>query len=110
MMVAIPVWGGRISPVFDAAKRLMVVKVERGKEIHRREVSLPVESQQHRVGRMANLGVDVLICGGISRSCADLMEGLNIRIVPWVSGEPDQVLVAYITGELPCSRFAMPGH
>ena len=110
MKVAMPVWEGRISPVFDAARRLMVVDVIQDMEIKRREVPLGGVSPLYRVRRMADLGVDVLICGGISRSYVDLMDAFTIAVVPWITGEPEQILTAYLRGDLPSLQFAMPGH
>ena len=110
MKVAIPVWEGRVSPVFDAARRLMVVKLEGGMEMDRREIPLAEQSPSHRARRMADLEVDVLICGAISRSCVDLMDALKITVIPWVTGKPDEILSTFIAGELPNPQYAMPGH
>ena len=107
--VAMPVWGDRISPVFDAAGRLLVVEVEEGAEVDRSEVPLGEGSLPSRARRLSELGVDVLICGAISRALGDLLDDSGIRVVPWISGEPDPVLSAYLAGELSDSDFAMPG-
>jgi predicted Fe-Mo cluster-binding NifX family protein len=109
IVVALPVWGGRISPVFDAAGHLLVVEAEGGMEVDRREVPLEDGPLPSRARRLSELGVDVLICGAISRTLVDLLEDAGIKVVPWISGEPDPVLAAYLEGGLPDSGFTMPG-
>ena len=68
MKIAIPIWQGRISPVMDAAACALVVEFDGAGEVSRVEESLGDEFIPHRARHLADLGVDVLICGGISRS------------------------------------------
>ena len=56
MKVVMPVCEGKLSPVLDAAKRLLVVKVEDGMEADRCQVSIEEESLPRRAERMAELG------------------------------------------------------
>lgn len=65
-MLAIPNFQGRVSPVFDVASRLTVVRVKGRAEVARREVTL-FETRPEGIARcLAELGVNVLVCGGIS--------------------------------------------
>lgn len=109
MTVAMPIWENRISPVFDASRRLLVVALEDGRETDRYDVSLDEESSPARARRILDLGVDVLICGGISRSLSALLIDLRVEVIPWVSGSPEQVLAAYLLDGLSSPRFTMPG-
>ena len=68
MRVAIPTWSGRISPVFDVAERLLLVEVENGVEVGRREERIGEAGLARRAMRVADLGVDAarsprLVCG-----------------------------------------------
>jgi len=109
MMVAIPVWNDRVSPVFDAASRLMLVHVENGVERARREEALPESFLARRAKRLAELGVTVLICGAISRPLAALLEASGINVLAWTAGPVNDVLQAYLAGRLPDPRWMMPG-
>lgn len=109
MKVAIPVWNGLVSSVFDFAHRLLLVDIENGREINRSEVDLKAESLPQRAGSLKNLGVDVLICGAISRALADMIVASGVQVLPFVTGRVADVLQAYITGQLVQPRFAMPG-
>lgn len=58
---------------------------------------------------MQELGVAVLICGGISRPLRQMIEACGIRVYPWMAGPVDEVLEAYRQGRLHEPRWMMPG-
>jgi predicted Fe-Mo cluster-binding NifX family protein len=107
--IAIPQWQGFVSTVFDFACKLLLIDTEEQKQINRSEVALPEEPMPQRAVRLKNLGVNVLICGAISRPLAFMITGLRIKVLPYVSGPVDQVLNAYLAGQLTQQRFLMPG-
>jgi predicted Fe-Mo cluster-binding NifX family protein len=109
MRVAVPIHNGRVSPTFDWAMHMLVVDLSGDAEVRSPETSLSGMSPPKRVERVKALGVDVLICGGISNALLTLAESLGVRVVPWVSGAVDDVLRAFAQGQLAQNRFAMPG-
>jgi predicted Fe-Mo cluster-binding NifX family protein len=109
MKIAIPTWQGRVSPVFDTAQRLLLVDAENGTEVARSEVALQHAFSPQRAARLKQLGVDVLICGAISRPLAGVIAASGIALMPFMSGETDQVLAAYLSKKLPSPQFMMPG-
>ena len=110
MKIAIPEYKRRISPVFDTCQRLRIFQMDRGRMAASLGTDdwsyLPIEM---RTNRLRQLGVDVLLCGGVSDWLARQIEAQGIRLVPWVVGDVDDVLRAFIDGGLPNRRFAMPG-
>ena len=109
MKIAIPVWNGYVSTVFDFAHRLLLVDIQDGCETGRSEISLSQESIPERAGRLRSLRVDVLICGAISRPLAYMIMASEIRVLSYVSGRVDEVLEAYTTGRLIEPQFVLPG-
>ena len=109
MRLAIPTWQGRVSPVFDSAQRLLIVDAADGSETGRSEEGLGSGLLPQRVARLKELGVDVLVCGAISRPLAGMIAASGIVLVPFISGECDEVLAAYLRGEIPSPQFLMPG-
>jgi len=109
MKIAIPVWNGFVSSVFDFAHRLLMVDVQNGREVSRSEVPLTSESIPQRAGRLRTLGVGVLICGAISRPLMYMLTGSGIEVLPYVTGPVDEILQAYITGRLGQPQFILPG-
>jgi predicted Fe-Mo cluster-binding NifX family protein len=109
MRVAIPFRDDRVSPVFDASKRLVVVDVEDGLERSRHQEILQEELPTWRARQLAQIGVNVLICGAISQPLAVMLAASGITVIPWTAGPVDEVLAAYLAGRLPDPRWSMPG-
>lgn len=109
MKIAIPLWNDCVSNVFDFAHRLLLVDIENGREVNRSEVELKAESLPQRAGSLKNLGVDVLICGAISRALACMVAASGTEVLAFVTGRVDDVLGAYLTGQLAKPQFSMPG-
>ncbi|GAF89127.1 unnamed protein product, partial [marine sediment metagenome] len=108
--VAIPIWSGRVCTVFDFAQRLLIVDLDGGKELERKEYVLENVPPLIRASRLLHLNVQVLICGAISSSLASLVSKYGIKIIPSICGDIDEVLNAYITGSLATPRFRLPGY
>ena len=109
MRVAIPIWEGRISPVFDTAERVAVSELEGGKVTSRSELTFDSDFLPSRAISLRRWGVQVLICGGISAYQARLVAAQGIKVISGMSGEIDEVLKAYSRGNILESRFSMPG-
>jgi predicted Fe-Mo cluster-binding NifX family protein len=109
MWVAIPHHQGRVSPVFDVASRLTLMQVKGRRELERREVIL-FETRPDGIARnLAELGVDVLICGAISQLLERLLHRDGVRVVAQVCGEVEAVLKAFLGRTLNAPEFRLPG-
>ena len=109
MKIAIPIYNDSISNVFDFAHRLLLVDIENGKEANRSEVALKSQLLPQRTGQLKDLGIDVLICGAISRVLANMITASGIQLLPYVTGRVNDVLQAYLNGQLVQPQFIMPG-
>jgi predicted Fe-Mo cluster-binding NifX family protein len=109
MKIALPVWQGQVSSVFDFAHKLLLIEFEKGAEKHRREVVLAEQSGPERVATLTQLSIDVLICGAISRPLAEMINGSGIRVLPFVTGSTEQIMSAYKTGQLSLPQYTLPG-
>jgi predicted Fe-Mo cluster-binding NifX family protein len=108
MKIAIPVWNNCVSSAFDFANRLLLVDIQNGSENNRKEISLKRESIPQKANKLKSLGAEVLICGAISRSLASQVTSSGIELLPYVLGPVDEILNAYLTGQLGQSKYAMP--
>jgi len=109
MRLAIPNWNGRVSPVFDAASEVVVVDAAGGRAASRAVYSLPEALMPGRVERLKRLGVNLLICGGVSNPLRRMLEVAGMSVLPGHTGTVDEVLAAFLAGGLGDGRFAMPG-
>lgn len=107
--VGISVWNGRISPVFDTAGELLLITLDANRETGRRHERLTEADAHRRARRLFELGVNVLICGAISRSLALACAALKVRVVPWRAGPAEEALRAYVAGHLGDREWSMPG-
>ena len=108
MRIAIPVWNDCVSSAFDFAHRLLLIDIQDSSETKRSEISLDPELISQRATRLKTLGVEVLICGAISRSLASLVAVSGIVVLPYVLGPVDEILKAYLIDQLDQPKFAMP--
>ena len=109
MKLAVPIWQSRISPVFDTAEHLLILDIEDGQEVSRVEYPLGDLVPLQRAKRLAELNVNVLMCGAISTPLANMMKKSGIEIIPWISGDINDVVPRYLNGKPLDGRFLMPG-
>ncbi|MDD3642847.1 MAG: NifB/NifX family molybdenum-iron cluster-binding protein [Candidatus Krumholzibacteria bacterium] len=109
MKVALPEWNGRVSPVFDTAGRLVVVRIEDGVEVERESIAIDEELPGPKAAWLSRIGVATLICGAVSNGLARAIEAVGIALIPWTAGCIDEVIAAYLGGRLDVPAFRMPG-
>lgn len=109
MKIAIPTWQGRVSPVFDVAEQTLLVSLNGQEESDRSLESLRGMALHKRAGRLAELGVNVLLCGAISWQLETLLTTGGIKVISLVCGDVEEVLRAFRDGTLKNEQFAMPG-
>jgi len=109
MKIAIPVSGDRVSPVFDTARRVLLVDVDEDRPVERTEMSLEEPQLTSRANRIAEWNAEVLICGAISRPLEAMLLAAGVDVVPQTCGQVEDVIRAFVSGSLADDRFAMPG-
>ncbi|MDY7110171.1 MAG: NifB/NifX family molybdenum-iron cluster-binding protein [Planctomycetota bacterium] len=109
MRIALPIWEDRISPVFDVAAHVLIVDADRQTERSRQERRLTAGAPHERVETLLAWGVDVLICGAISRVIEQLLRARQVRVVSRICGDVDEVLAAFLADGLEAPRFRLPG-
>lgn len=108
--IALTVWQGRIAPLFDVAGTLLLAELSGDSVTERRETALPGNSGPlERVSFLTGHGVSVLICGAISRPVHRILADSGVEVISFVSGEVEEVLQAYLAGNLEGDDFCMPG-
>jgi len=109
MKVALAVWKGRISPVFDVSRHILVLDIEKGAVAGKIEETCVDDNPAHRVCKMARLKVQTLICGAVSQGLAGMLAAYDIKTIPFVAGDVEEVIDAYLAGNLPNPNLSMPG-
>lgn len=109
MKVAVTVWEERISPVFDASRRLLIAEIKDRRITDRSYVIFDPEMPSNLAKILSDLDVPVLICGAVSQVPATIMTKGGIRLISFITGEVDRVLEVYARGNSLAPTFVMPG-
>lgn len=109
MNIAVPVWQGRVSPLFDTAQNILLADVVDGEIGDRRLIGLPNDTFKECVRFLSEQKVHVLICGAVSQPLAKIVGTNGIVLIPWIAGSIEDVLQAFLEGHLGDVRFNMPG-
>jgi predicted Fe-Mo cluster-binding NifX family protein len=107
MRIAIPVWSGRVSPVFDVARSVRVVDLNDGVKTQASDLGL---DDDQRAETLAKLGVDLLICSAISTSLESTLWMAGVEVIPDICGTVDEIITAYSKGETALAKFRSPGN
>ncbi len=109
MNIAITTWGNRISPVFDSANTLTIVQVENLKIVKQVFVAFNPQFITRIVSELHDYQIDILICGAITDIQSKSIEKSGIRLISFVAGNADQVLVSFLKEPSRITDFLMPG-
>ena len=109
MKIAITTWGNRVSPVFDAAKTLLIAEIE-NQGIHSKKYE---SFQPDDIISLASLlnreNVSALVCGAISETYEDRLAEKRIRMVAFVTGNAMEILNCLAIHHTIQPAFMMPG-
>ncbi len=108
MRIGLSCWEERIAPVFDTSSTIHIVEIRNGAVVNEAKERLPEDPLLQRILKLLELGIDVLVCGAISRSMSDLIAAYGIEVIPFMMGSLSEIVQAYLTG-LEKDHFKMPG-
>jgi predicted Fe-Mo cluster-binding NifX family protein len=109
MKAAFAIWNNRVAPVFDVAHEIRLIETDGRKVVGESLERLSSDVPGYKALRLAELGVDTLVCGGISRGLLSMVSGYGIRVIPFIAGDLGEVVQAWLGGRLNGDAFAMPG-
>ncbi len=109
MKTAFAYWDDRIAPVFDTARQVHVVEAASGRIIRESQETLPEDQSVQKTLRLVELGINTLVCGAISRPMSGMVTAYGIQVVPFVAGDLQLVVQAWLSGTFEHDTFAMPG-
>lgn len=109
MKIAIPYWQGRVSPVFDESREILLIDIENDREVGRIEMKLKHKEHSLRAAYVAGLGAEWLICGAISHSLTNALISKKVKVFPYTRGSITEIIEAFLKGNLDSPLFLMPG-
>jgi len=109
MKIALSIWNDRIAPLFESSRILWIPVLQEQNSENPEYLSLPEGSPEEKLLFLEAEGIEVLVCGGISKGVCRFARERNIKVFPFVAGDREEVLQAYLNGGLITPRFSMPG-
>ncbi len=109
MKIAITTWGNRVSPVFDSAATLMIAEVKNLKVISRIFEAFNPKNTTQILSVLNNNKIDVLICGAITDIQSKPIEQSGVKLISFITGNADEVLISLFKKSHKISDFLMPG-
>ncbi len=107
--VLITSWKHRIAPVFDVATEFLVVFVKGKEFVIDKSVNIDETEFFLRILKIKKVNPEVVLCGAISKPYFLALTSLNIEVIPFIAGDVDEVINAYIAGKVEGRDFIMPG-
>ncbi|NTV44968.1 MAG: dinitrogenase iron-molybdenum cofactor biosynthesis protein [Chlorobiales bacterium] len=109
MGTAFSIWNGRIAPVFDVAREVLLIEAGGGNGFSERTLILPMGTVMQKLTLLAEHGVTTLVCGALSREGKFVAEAYSIKTWSFVAGAVPEVVQAWRDGLLGGQEFSMPG-
>ncbi len=109
MRLAVTVWNQRIAPVFDSAGTAIVLDLRGGICHDRTAIALSGSDLMDRARILREHAVDELVCGAMSCESEAIIRGEGIAVHPFVAGDAERVVRAWLENELDREEFSMPG-
>lgn len=103
------VWGYRVSPVFDAARTLLIAEIEADILVNSWHLGFDPNQPWELVRLLRTQQALTLICGAISEGPALLLEAAGLELIPFIAGDVGTVLEQYLQGRQFGVDFRMPG-
>jgi len=101
MKVAIATEGTEVAFHFGRCPEYTIIEVENGRVAKRETIQNPGHQPNFLPGYLANMGVNVIIAGGMGRRAQPLFAQYNIEVVLGVGGRPiEQIINELLAGEL----------
>lgn len=109
MIIAVSVWNGRVSPVFDVAQNLLLIDRRGAGEANRCTLSIAGLSPLVIVETLKSKRVEMVICGAISEDFLRNLTVSGIRVEPWICGNTEEIIQALLQNKLFDQCHHMPG-
>ena len=100
MKIAVSCNGKNIWPHFGHCENFMVYDIENGKIVKEQNVPNPGHKPGFLPNFLADMGVEVMISGGMGGGAVDIFNERNVEVVLGAEGDAREAVVAWLRGEL----------
>lgn len=108
-IIAVTVWGQRVSPVFDSARTLLIVEIDGGVMGNIASLAFDPDRPLELLQMLRAQRVMAVICGAVSEEPAAMLEAAGVEVIPFIAGDVNRVLECYCQGQPFGPELRMPG-
>lgn len=92
--------GECIAPCLECSATITIFEVDDGSVVD--QIDFPISSKEplDRIRLFRDQGVDVIICAGVEDTFGEFVRASGIKMISWVSGSIEDLLIAYLAGRL----------
>ncbi len=99
MLVAVPLFEYDVAPRFGFADTFLIAEIAEKQVVREDQVVTVTGGWANRLGKLRDLDVKVLLCGGFNRAFVPLAENLGITVLAGLTGNAHQLVEAFARGE-----------
>lgn len=100
MRIAVTFENGNVFQHFGHTQQFKIYDVENGQIVKEEVVDTNGSGHGALAGLLANIGAEVLICGGIGAGAQNALKEAGVKLYGGVSGNADDAVRAFINGNL----------
>ena len=100
MKIAVPFANGEVFQHFGHTETFKLYEIEAGQVVSAEVINTNGNGHDALAGFLADLSVNVLLCGGIGDGAQDALTDAGIEICSGAQGDADVAVNAYLNGEL----------
>lgn len=98
--IALSIFRDRISSRIDSADEVLLISLKNGTIKKREKIRIIPSSPLDKIHQIIQLNPDVLICGGLTQLCDNMLKNSEVPVIPWVKGNTEEVLNQFLNGRL----------
>ena len=100
MKIAVTYENGEIFQHFGHTAQFKVYEVQEGRIVSAEVIDTNGSGHGALAGMLSDLGIEVLICGGIGGGAQVALAQAGIELYGGVSGDADDAVIAFVSGDL----------
>lgn len=100
MKVALSMKDNQVTAHFGHCDIFVIYEISNGQIMNQEIVKNPPHQKGFLPMFLKNLGIDVVIAGGIGKMAVDLLKQVDIEVYLGVTGEAEDVIKKYLNNEL----------
>ncbi|MCD6163266.1 MAG: hypothetical protein J7K40_12775 [candidate division Zixibacteria bacterium] len=109
MKVVVPYWRQRVSPVLDTAENFLITDIRDSQIAKQSSINLSGRSLVEKIDYLKDQNTTIILCGALSEYCNNMISTKGIKVFPWLCGNINNIIEAFINDGLNEPNLMMPG-